>query len=253
MTRYFIRLSYDGTNYHGWQRQPNGGSVQQLLEDTLSMMLRSEIMLTGAGRTDTGVHAAEYYAHFDSPQILYQPEREKLIFRLNNYLPRDIAIHYIFPVAPDIHARFSALSRTYKYYISMVKTPFRAPYTFYLYGYLDTDLMNEGAKIIVDTADFTSFSKVNSDTKTNLCTVTLASWENRGDELVFTITANRFLRNMVRAIVGTLLDMGKHKTDLDDLRLIIESKNRSHAGNSVPARGLHLVKIDYPEGALVSY
>ena len=247
MTRYFIQLSFDGTRYHGWQRQPNGISVQQTLEDALSMMLRSDIKLTGAGRTDTGVHADVYYAHFDFTEPLLIPDWEKLVFKLNSFLPVDISIQRIFPVSPGIHARFSALSRTYKYYIARSKTPFRFPYTWFYHGELDVGRMNEGAQLIMETVDFTSFSKVDTDAKTNLCKVTFAFWQEEAGELVFTITANRFLRNMVRAVVGTLLDLGKGRTDMDELGRIIAGKSRSDAGESVPARGLHLVKVDYPE------
>jgi tRNA pseudouridine38-40 synthase len=205
--RYFIQLSYDGTNYHGWQRQPNGVSVQQTLEEALTMILREEVILTGAGRTDTGVHAAEYFAHFDLKGPLGGGQAEKLVFKLNSFLPKDIAIQHIFRVGSRVHARFSAVSRTYKYFIARKKNPFRVPYTYHLHGEIDSGVMNEGARLIIETSDFTSFSKVDTDTKTNLCVVTHAAWEQIGDELVFTITANRFLRNIVRAIVGTLLDI----------------------------------------------
>lgn len=244
-----MQLSYDGTYYHGWQRQPNGQSVQQTLEEAVLMILRADITLTGAGRTDTGVHALEYYAHFELQDPLSFLQLEKLVFKLNSFLPPDLAIQRIFPVGPRIHARFTALSRTYKYYVTRVKNPFRVHNTYYLHGEIDIDLMNEGARLIMDTEDFTSFSKVDTDTKTNLCLVTDARWELIDDELVFTITANRFLRNMVRAVVGTLLNVGRHRINLDDLVRIIGSKNRSAAGDSVPAKGLHLVKIDYPQGA----
>ena len=246
--RYFIHLSYDGTNYHGWQRQPNGNSVQQTLEQALGMILRAGISVTGAGRTDTGVHAPEYYAHFDLDHLFSDTQAEKLVFKLNSYLPSDISIRRIFPVGEGIHARFSAISRTYKYYISRRKDPFRYPYSFFLHGDIDVPLMNSGTTVIRSTSDFTSFSKVDTDTRTNLCTVSFAEWMVTEDELIFTITANRFLRNMVRAIAGTLLDLGRHRINLDDLVRIIDSKNRSDAGDSVPAKGLHLVKIDYPEG-----
>jgi tRNA pseudouridine38-40 synthase len=248
--RYFAELSYDGTGYHGWQRQPNGVSVQQVLEDAMSLLLRKDVKLTGAGRTDTGVHAREYFAHFDLPDQLDPDAAVKLVFKLNSFLPGDIAIRRIFSVGPLIHARFSATARTYKYYVSRVKNPFRVPYSYFIHGDIDVALMNEGARMIMETDDFTSFSKVDTDTRTNLCRVTYAQWELIDDELVFTITANRFLRNMVRAIVGTLLNIGRHRTGLDDLSGIIAGKNRSEAGDSVPAGGLHLVKIEYPEGAL---
>jgi tRNA pseudouridine38-40 synthase len=251
--RYFIRLSYDGTRYHGWQRQPNGESVQQTLEDAILLILRADVKLTGAGRTDTGVHAPEFYAHFDLHEVLTEERIHKLIFKLNSYLPYDIAIREIFPVMPRVHARFSALERTYKYYITPVKNPFRVPYTWYYHGALDMALMNEGARLIMDADDFTSFSKADTDTRTNLCRITHAQWDCEGGELVFTITANRFLRNMVRAIVGTLVNLGRHKTGLEDISRIIESKNRSDAGDSVPGCGLHLVEIRYPDGVLTGF
>jgi len=250
--RYFIKLSYDGSNYHGWQRQPNAVTIQETLEKAITMMLRTPADLTGAGRTDAGVHAAVYYAHFDVDHHLSDDTLAKLVFKLNSYLPANISIDRIFPVHPNLHARFSALSRTYKYFISGVKTPFRAPYIYYLYGELDVKLMHMGAQLLLETEDFTSFSKVDSDTKTNLCKVTSAEWKEMGEELVFSITANRFLRNMVRALVGTTLDLGKHRITIDDMRRIIEKKSRNEAGDSVPAKGLHLVEIDYPPGAFDS-
>lgn len=247
--RYFAELSYDGTNHHGWQRQPNGSSVQQTLEEAFSLILREDVSLTGAGRTDAGVHAAQYFAHFNLDHLLDRPTLEKLTFKLNSLLPADIAIQRIFPVSPDLHARFSAVARTYKYYITQVKNPFRVPYTTYIYGALDVVLMNEGAKMLMHTEDFTSFSKVDTDTLTNLCKLQTAQWDWEERELVFTITANRFLRNMVRAIVGTLLNLGRHAINLNDLETIIASKNRGMAGDSVAAPGLHLVAIEYPPDA----
>jgi tRNA pseudouridine38-40 synthase len=245
--RYFIRLCYDGSQFHGWQRQPNGMSVQQALEDAMSMMLRVPVRLTGAGRTDTGVHAAQYFAHFDLDENLGEQECSRLTFKLNSFLPPAIAIQSMEPVKIDLHARFSALSRTYKYYISKVKTPFRSAYTHYIYGDLDIGLMNAGAGMLLEVSDFTSFSKVDTDARTNICKVSRAIWEAEGEELVFTITANRFLRNMVRAIVGTLLDLGKHRITLEEFGHIIATKNRSDAGDSVPACGLHLFAIEYPQ------
>ncbi len=244
-----MKLAYDGTNYHGWQRQPNGSSVQQTLEESMRLIWKRDISLTGAGRTDAGVHAGEYYVHFDLTEDIPQTSLDKFAFNLNSFLPHDIAIRSIFPVAPALHARFSATSRTYKYYVSRFKSPFRNQYSYYLFGDLDVALMNEGARLIMQTEDFTSFSKVDTDTITNICRVTQAHWEFAGEELVFTITANRFLRNMVRAVVGTLLNLGRNRIDLDDLSRIIERKNRCEAGDSAPARGLHLVQIDYPQGA----
>jgi len=245
--RYFIRLAYDGSHFHGWQRQPNAATIQQTLEEAMSMMLRSSISLTGAGRTDTGVHADEYFAHVDLSDHLSVFELEKLIFRLNRYLGGQIVLFEIFRVASEAHARFSALSRSYRYCIARVQNPFRRDYTCFLYGPVDVELMNAGASLMMDYRDFTSFSRVDTDTMTNICRISYARWELEGDELVFTITADRFLRNMVRAIVGTLLELGTGKINLEDLKLIIESKNRSKAGNSAPSRGLTLHRILYPK------
>jgi tRNA pseudouridine38-40 synthase len=250
MTRYFIRLAYDGTNYHGWQRQPNGITVQQTLEDAMTMMLRRPVALTGAGRTDTGVHAREFFAHFDLADELHSAESEKLVFRINQYLPGDVVLYEVFPVNPDVHARFSALSRTYRYCIARVPDPFRRNYTWFKYGAIDVDLMNVGAELIRAADDFTSFSKVDTDTATNICRVNEARWCDEGPELVFTITADRFLRNMVRAIAGTLLQLGTGKLTLDKLGEIIERRDRTLAGDSVPAKGLTLHSIGYPAGIL---
>jgi len=244
--RYFIRFAYDGTSFHGWQRQPNGTTIQQKLEEAMTMMLRSNVSLTGAGRTDTGVHANEFFAHFDLFQQLSASECEKLVFRLNGYLGGEIVLSEIYPVKEDIHARFSAISRTYRYCIARVQNPFRRDFTHFIYGDIDVELMNLGATLIMGYHDFTSFSKVDTDTKTNNCRIIYARWEMEGTELVFTITADRFLRNMVRAIVGTLLELGTGKISLEDLKLIIESKNRSNAGDSVPGKGLSLSRIVYP-------
>ena len=244
--RYFIRLAFNGTAYHGWQIQKNANSVQQSLSNALSLLLHEPIDLTGAGRTDAGVHAWDYYAHFDLENPLDEAGRVNLVFKLNGFLPKDIVINDILPVKPEANARFSARSRTYRYVISTCKNPFLAGYAYYLYGKLNLDLMNKGAAILLETKDFTSFSKVNTDTKTNICTVTYARWEREGDELVFTIKANRFLRNMVRAIVGTLLELGRERITLDDFKRVIASKNRSDAGGSVPACGLFLSNIEYP-------
>jgi tRNA pseudouridine38-40 synthase len=244
--RYFIRLSFDGTGFHGWQAQRNAVSVQKILADAISMIVREEVMLTGCGRTDTGVHAHEYFAHMDLSQELNKIQRDKLAFKLNSYLGDDVAIQAIFPVRQNAHARFSAVRRTYKYFITRVKNPFLRNYSHYIYGPIDIDQMNRGADLIMQFSDFTSFTKVDSDSKTRICHINEAGWENDGDLLVFTISADRFLRNMVRAIVGTLLDLGAGKMSLRDLKLVIEAKNRSDAGESVPAGGLFLEHIEYP-------
>ena len=214
----------------------------------MSMMLRVPIKLTGAGRTDAGVHAKEYFAHFNVKDVIVQSALKKLVFKLNSYLDQDIVIYDIFQVSDDISARFTAISRTYKYFISTRKNPFREKFTHYIFNNLDIDLMNQGAEIIMGFDDFTSFSKVDTDTKTNICKIFHAKWEWDGDELIFTITANRFLRNMVRSIVGTFLDIGIGKMTLAELKEVIDSKNRSNAGDSVPACGLFLYSISYPEG-----
>lgn len=244
--RYFLRLAYDGSHYHGWQRQPNAKTVQQTLEEAMSVMLRLPVLLTGAGRTDTGVHADEFFAHFELAEPMTSPELDKLVFRLNAYLGGEIALYHIFPVREDAHARFSAVSRTYRYCVARVHNPFRLKYTHYIYGGLDQLTMNDGAALIMQSHDFTSFSKVDTDTATNICRITHARWEVEGTELVFTITADRFLRNMVRAIVGTLLKLGTGKLTLEELKWIIESKNRSNAADSAPAKGLTLHKVVYP-------
>ena len=247
--RYFIRLAYDGTGFHGWQRQPNSVTVQQSLEDAMTMMLGTRIVLTGAGRTDTGVHAACFFAHFDLTGSLSDHECRSLVHHLNGYLKDAIAVERIIPVGQQFHARYSALSRTYRYCIARKHNPFRVRYTWFLNAPVDTDLMNQGAGILVGCDDFTSFSKVDTDTKTNFCKVMEAGWCQEGTELVFTIKADRFLRNMVRAVVGTLIDLGTGKIGTGDFNRIIENKDRSGAGQSVPARGLILQSIEYPQEA----
>jgi len=250
MQRFFVRLAYDGSNFHGWQRQPNAMTVQQKLEDAMTMLLKRSVVLTGAGRTDQGVHAHDFFAHFDSEQDMSVDELEKFSFRLNRFLGGEVVIYSIFPVPSVAHARFSAVSRTYSYCVARVQNPFRRNYTHFIYGDLDVDGMNQGADIIRETRDFTSFSKVDTDTMTNLCKVTQAFWKTEAGELVFTITADRFLRNMVRAIVGTLLQIGRGRLNADDLIEIIEKKDRSAAGDSAPAKGLTLSRIVYPKDIL---
>jgi len=245
--RYFIRLSFLGTSYHGWQIQKNAISVQSILDETLSVILKEKIASTGAGRTDSGVHAREFYAHFDTKQTLDEDKRKNLSTHMNGYLPDDIGIHGIFPVKPDSHARFSAVSRTYQYIISQAKDPFMIGFSYYYTVPLNIKKMNQGAVIIKACRDFSSFAKLPSETKTNICHITDISWKKRGDMLIFTITADRFLRNMVRAIVGTLIDLGRGRIDFHELNEIIESRNRSSAGASVPACGLYLTSILYPD------
>jgi tRNA pseudouridine38-40 synthase len=247
MARYFIKLSYDGTNYHGWQSQDNANTVQAEIEKALKVLLSKNIEITGAGRTDTGVHAREYFAHFDLEEKLNCEQSADLIYRMNAILPDNISIQKIFPVLPDAHARFSALSRTYTYYISRTKNPFSRESSWNVFGNLDVEKMNDAALLLFEYTDFTSFAKLHSDVKTNNCRIMLAEWKEEDNSLVFTITADRFLRNMVRAIVGTLVDVGKGKISVADFRNTIESKNRGDAGYSVPARGLFLERIIYPE------
>lgn len=242
--RYFIEMSYNGSNYHGWQIQPNAPTVQETINKALSTILRQEINVVGAGRTDTGVHASYFMAHFDGN--LGNFTTEYLCYKLNRFLPQDIAVSAVFRVADEAHARFDAVSRTYHYYIDTVKNPFTSDYAYRPYPIPDIDLMNEACRILFDYSDFTSFSKLHTDTKTNNCKIYEAEWSIHGHQLVFRIKADRFLRNMVRAITGTLADVGNGKISLDDFRKIIESKDRGKAGVSVPGKALFLSHIEYP-------
>lgn len=241
--RYFIKFSYKGTNYHGWQIQPNDISVQSVLTDAMSLVFRFQVELTGAGRTDAGVHAANMIAHFDLPFEI--EDSSKIVYRLNSLLPKDISIDSIFEVEESMHARFSAKSRTYKYYVSTKKSPFDDEFSARITFALDEEKMNMAAKTLFDYTDFTSFSKVHTDVKTNNCKIYHAHWDRQCDYLVFTIKADRFLRNMVRAIVGTLIEVGKGAISVEEFRNIIESKDRCAAGMSVPAKGLFLVDVEY--------
>jgi len=225
--------------------QENAESVQSIMAKALYFKAGVQDILTGCGRTDTGVHARAFYAHFDLDQILNIEECDLLAFELNRFLPTDIAIRAILPVKPEAHARFSAISRTYKYYVSQIKDPFDNNYAWYIYGNLDVELMNHSARILISCNDFTSFSKLHSNSKTNICKIFHASWNEEGGRLVFTITADRFLRNMVRSIVGTLIDVGRHQKTPDDFAGIIEGKSRSLAGLSAPAKGLFLHDVEY--------
>lgn len=248
MPRYFVQLSFKGTRYHGWQIQPNALSVQETLEQALSLLLREKISVVGAGRTDTGVHASFFVMHFDAIHDI--PDCQHLTFRLNRYLPPDIAIDHIRMVHPEVHARFSAVSRTYHYYITTEKNPFDTETSWHYRGKPDMDHMNAAAKILFEYDDFTSFSRLHADVKTNRCKIFGAEWYRDKNRLVFRIRADRFLRNMVRAIVGTLLDVGKGKIGLDEFRKIIEQKDRSAAGSSAPAHGLFLTDVEYPDDIL---
>lgn len=244
-TRYFIYISYRGTSYHGWQLQPNSVTVQKILDNAISTVLSEDISTTGAGRTDTGVHALFFCAHFDSiaPDL---GENNNLVYRLNRFLPEDISVSSIRKVLPDANARYSAISRTYKYNVSRTKDPFFNASSWFLHGDIDMDSMNQACLILLRHSDFTSFSKLHSGSKTNLCRIFEASWIEEENRLVFTIKADRFLRNMVRAIVGTLVETGFGKMDPEEFEAIILAKDRCKAGISAPAKGLFLTEIEYP-------
>ena len=242
--RYFITLAYCGTNYCGWQKQPNGVSVQQVLTDALCMVLRESVSVVAAGRTDAGVHAAKMVVHCDVVQPIDDVSR--CVSRLNGVLPCDIVVYDIQPVADTLHARFDAVSRRYEYHVLLRKSPFAVNLAWCLPFVPDFDAMNAAAAVLSEYSDFTSFSKTHTDVKTNICTIVDAHWEQRGAyEWVFCIEANRFLRNMVRAVVGTLIEVGKGKMSLEEFRQVIESRNRCAAGMSVPACGLFLVDVKY--------
>lgn len=243
MSRYFIHLAYNGAAYCGWQTQPALPTVQQTLEEALTTLLRQPIAVVGCGRTDTGVHASDFYAHFDADANV---DTKDIVFKLNNFLPADIAIFDIFQVADNAHARFDATARTYQYHVSDRRLPFRQGQYCRIYYKPDVEKMNEAAKILMEYDDFTSFAKLHTQVKTNICHLTEAHWDVSGDELVFTIRSNRFLRNMVRSVTGTLLDVGRGKLTIDGLREIIEEKDRCAAGVSMPACGLFLTKVEYP-------
>lgn len=248
MARYFLKLSYKGGAYNGWQVQENTpNTVQQVLEDKMTMLLKEKIALTGCGRTDTGVHAKNYYAHFDAQMPELLSNKQQWLYKLNTVLPADIAVNDLLAVVPTAHARFDAIERQYFYYISREKNPFRSAYTWYVYGALDFELMNKAAAMLLEYQDFTSFSKLNTQNKTNNCTITKAQWQQTDEqEWRFNIRANRFLRGMVRAIAGTLVLVGKNKISLQDFRNIIEAKNRALAGGNAPAHPLFLSGIRYP-------
>lgn len=246
--RYFIYMAYNGADYCGWQTQPNGVAVQQVIETALSTVLRDAVPIVGAGRTDAGVHARMMVAHFDAEQNIYG---DQLTEKLNRMLPKDIAIHRIVEVAPTAHARFDAQSRLYRYYITTEKDPYLYHLKYKIHGSLDIEAMNGCAGILFDYTDFTSFSKLHTDVKTNNCQIMLAHWEKQENDYVFTIKADRFLRNMVRSIVGTLLDAGRGKLDTDGIRKIIEAKDRCAAGTSVPGHALFLEEIEYPDDVFI--
>lgn len=245
MTRYFIFLSFRGTAYNGWQMQPGTHTVQGVLTKALSTVLASQISVTGAGRTDTGVHASFFCAHFDASRNDLDSDGQ-FLYNLNGLLPDDIAISRIVKVRPEANARFDALSRTYIYSITKVKDPFAADTALLLYWQLDVSLMNAAAAVMMKYSDFTSFSRLHGGNKTNICRVTHALWHEEPGRLIFTVTADRFLRNMVRAIVGTLIPVGRGKLPLSGFEAILEGKNRGLAGQSAPAHGLSLTDIEYP-------
>ena len=246
--RYFIKFSYLGTDFHGSQRQPNGNTVQETMEKALAMIFREEVPLTFAGRTDAGVHAREMYAHMDVGDEAMRREGERLVFRLNGILPNSIAIHDIVPVTDEAHARFTAKSRTYEYHIVNHKDPFSQNLATRVRPGLDFKAMNEAAKYLIGKQDFASFCRSNTDVKTTICDLSLAEWRDLGDgRAVFTIAADRFLRNMVRAVVGTLFEVGRGKMSIEEFANVITQHTRSAAGDSAPAEGLYLVRIDYPE------
>ena len=241
--RYFIEFAYKGTNYHGSQIQPNGITVQSVLQDAFFTIMRTPVALTFAGRTDAGGHAEQMFAHFD---LDTEPPAVK---RLNRLLTDDLAVYRIFPVADDLHARFSAVSRTYEYRISTLKSPFTHNTRTYMPVPLDYDAMNEAAQRLLGTHDFASFCKVHTDVKITICTITQAQWIKETDGAVFTITADRFLRNMVRAVVGTLFEVGRYKLSVEDFEAVIASRSRQVAGQSAPPEGLFLTRVVYPFGS----
>lgn len=247
--RYFLELAYNGKNYFGWQVQPNQISVQEAIETRLSKILGQDISIVGAGRTDSGVHAKKMYAHFD-----YEGELKKdLVKHLNSFLPKDIAIYNIHEMHPEAHARFDATSRSYNYFISPFKNPFTSESAWNFNRTLDLDKMNDAAQLLIKKGDFGSFAKLHTDVKTNICDVREAFWRETEDgQFIFQITADRFLRNMVRAIVGTLVEVGIGKITKEDLARIIQDQHRSSAGASAPAHGLYLVDVQYPKELFIN-
>lgn len=244
--RYFIELSYHGAKYHGWQYQPNAVAVQQVLDQALSTYFRKKIETLGCGRTDTGVHATQFFAHFDLDEDFSENKELKFLKGVNSLLPYDIAVSHLYEVAENAHARFDATRRSYQYHIHFQKNPFKTETSWLIKEPLDIKAMNLAASYIMDYEDFGAFCKANADNFTNNCLVSRSEWEVKEDGIVYHITANRFLRNMVRAIVGTLTDIGKGKMSPEHIKEIIESGNRSKAGPSVPACGLFLTEVNYP-------
>ena len=247
--RYFIELSYHGKHYHGWQKQANEISVQETIEKALSILLKEEISVIGCGRTDAGVHARQFFLHFDIEKRL---DKEKLKYKLNSFLPEDIGIFQVLRVNDEAHARFNAISRSYQYRISLDKNVFENDLSLYIYQTdLNTKKMDEAAALLMNYTDFKCFSRSKTDVKTYDCKITEAYWKTDGQHLEFFITANRFLRNMVRAIVGTLLEVGKGRMTLDEFINVIESRDRMKAGASVKAKGLYLTRVTYPDSIFI--
>ncbi len=243
--RYFIHLCFKGTAYSGWQIQPNAKTVQGALEHTLSTLLQEPVHTVGAGRTDAGVHAKSFFVHIDANPNAFR-NKDNIIFRINNHLPKDIAIYNIYVVHEKAHARFDAMARTYEYTIIQKKDPFLDDYAYFLPYELDIRKMNKASSCLIYNKDFQSFAKIHSDTKTHICNVSYAKWEKDKNVITFTIKADRFLRNMVRAIVGTIIDVGKERMTMETFKKVIESKDRCMAGYSVPAKGLSLLSVEYP-------
>jgi len=244
MPRYFVKLAYDGTPFHGWQTQPNANTVQQEVHKALSVIIGKTTEVIGCGRTDTGVHASVYYLHFDSDE---KHNTSKLLTKLNGLLPLSIGVYEAYEVRPESHARFDATMRSYEYRIVVVKNPFEVKRAYQFRLPLDIQSMNFAANYLLSISDFASFCKLGSDAKTTICKVSEAKWEKQDDLLIFRISADRFLRNMVRAIVGTLMDVGLGKISFEAFKTIIEKGNRSEAGTSAPAHGLYLTHVEYPE------
>lgn len=245
--RYFLEIAYDGTRFHGWQVQPNALSVQEVLDDSLSKILREPIVTTGSGRTDTGVHASQQFVHFDCSQHL---DPQQVVYRLNRILPDDISAYNLYVVPDEAHARYDAFARTYHYHVTLRKDPFKRYYAWYHSKPLHVAKMNEAAAILLKYEDFTTFSKVKGDTKHYRCNMYEAVWEQQGSELKFTIRANRFLRGMVRLIVGALVDVGRGKLTIVQFEQMIASQDRSQASGAAPSEGLYLARVEYPEHLL---
>ncbi len=246
MNRYFLQIAYKGTNYNGWQVQDNGLGVQQVINEKLSLQLGEEIYCVGCGRTDTGVHARKYFLHFDTSKELTREH----VRRLDIFLPPDITAQKLFAVSAEAHTRWDALQRTYKYIITQKKNPFLQEYAAYIFADLDLEMMKEAAAILPKYHDFEALSKINVQNKHHLCNINVATWKKHGDKLIFTITANRFLRGMVRIIVGTMLEVGKNEMTIDEFKRLIEGKDRVKAGFAAPAQGLYLTDIIYPDGLM---